>query len=1547
MIRSQLNKLSFSLVMLLLITLSPLAKADHIIGSDLTYTCSNTNDSIYDVTFNFYRDCNGCYVLGQSPKCGTSENCASSLTAPTSISITCATSGSSLGTFSMKRTSIVDITKTCRKVKSRCQQPCNGSFPYGIEKHTFKGTLDLRNAIKKGCFDIEISVLLYVRNVGITTGQRTQRFYTFAKINACLDKCNSSPTLTNDPVAILCCNQKYVFNNGAVDFKDHDSLSYAFAPAYQGRNQLCTYTPPNSAKYPITAYYPSGLKYPYSNPAANPPIGLYLDEKDGTIICTPTKCDQIAVVVMEMREWRKDSTGKYQLIGVTRRDMQFIVTTCPDNNPPSITNSKFSFETCEGQEICFNINTDDKVFKPPPPLPTPDPDTTQLTWNRGIPGATFTILDTSARLKKAQFCWTPPEGSASSLPYTFTATVTDNACPKNASAVRAFSIRVKKTAQADRDIDTLDCGKYSIESNPEIGFQGTPTYQWQILDSTGKTIFDRNKAFFVNSSSTFSFKKQDTIRFRTGGKYIIRHQINNSPINCPMVYFDTLVVPPLLEVGLALGPDTFACEGEIIRLEPQVKNSVSPLHFKWDNGDTSNYLDVQMPASVNDTIIGVFLKDGSGCTAWDSVTIYQRPNPVIKIGPDRRICWYDTIHINSSYDFAYWNDPRDTADTALQQGDTLYISWTRDGVSISTDTQINDKLKGLYIATVTDSLGCKGSDTMFLFVNDTIYPDAGPDREKCWNDELVLIAGGLDTSGNDKTGLYRWYDITSSAPNRTLISGLDTVRRPILTSTDFELDVVVTEDTTSCILSDTVKIKVNALPVLDLPPDQSICCDEGTLTLSGKPAGGKWYDRKNPTFVDNFKDFVTDRACNKDSIKSYFVTYVYTDPTTTCTNEDSIEIQVNPLPVIELLDGYFCQDKELVNLQNDIVYVPKALGNIQQWNCINCGTYNWNDILVNLGDKNFPDYALQVGKGKINLGNKTKDSITIEVIYGNQQGCFARDTSVVTITKVPEISIKKLDEYCYDHGVIDLISETGVTPKNGKWITYDTIIPGVKKLNGALSNDSLNTLLTDSKGGKYYLRYFHDASGCPTYRDTIITIHPLPEPIITRSPFETNKNSEPYPFCEDNDPVVLDATPKGPGGTYSSDYSGAVSGGRFIPSGSPTQGPFWVRYIYKDEHGCIGSDSVQVEVFAPPSINILNNDTAFCLHANMELDIAFEVENSDESNSGWIFPGDRLNSILTTGYTRKVGLPSVNDSTSVFTGVAYANDPNEVCDEAQANLTITVHPVPEVNITPDDPDGCQPHDVNFTTTFNNRIDSTTATYAWDFGDGGTSTLKNPFHSFNTINVNKVQLTVTSAFGCDSTFPTDILVYPNPIAAFTPDPNNSTTAALPRFRFDNNSTVDPALGSTIDEYYWDFGDPNRQDDISSDKNPTWVYGTDTATYQVKLVARTNHGCVDSILSPVIIGPDILVFIPNAFTPNKSGTPTNEGFRAVTNDGVKTYHLIIFNRWGELLWETNDQEAKWDGTYKGVDSQPDVYSYYLEVVGKNDKVYSYAGTFTLLR
>jgi len=167
------------------------------------------------------------------------------------------------------------------------------------------------------------------------------------------------------------------------------------------------------------------------------------------------------------------------------------------------------------------------------------------------------VTNPTALLQTGRFCWTPPEGTASNLPYTFTVTAKDDACPLNAVSVRAFRITVKPKARGVIDIDTMDCGIYPHTVDLETGFRGNGSYLWTVLDSNRLEIFDRDVFSFASNGTITSTLKSDTLKFKTGGKYFVRLNLNNSPLNCANVYEDTLIVPPLLEANLSIGARYF------------------------------------------------------------------------------------------------------------------------------------------------------------------------------------------------------------------------------------------------------------------------------------------------------------------------------------------------------------------------------------------------------------------------------------------------------------------------------------------------------------------------------------------------------------------------------------------------------------------------------------------------------------------------------------------------------------------------------------------------------------------------------------------------------------------------------------------------------------------------------------------------------------------------------------------------------------------------------------------------------------------------------
>ena len=1539
------------------------AEATHMMGADITYRCIDTLK--FEITLKWYRDCRGI-----------------SLNNGGALTIRCTTGGSRTATLTLK--SIREITPVCATEPSRCKPSNTYGTGEGVEEHTYQGILDFNksplSALANCKGKIVIGGAINARNGAITTGPRGT-LYTDCTIDLNKAPCNTSPALTSEPIAILCCDQPFYFNNGALDTANFDSLSYAWANPLQGYNNNTSYTGKFSYLNPFTVYdpRPSGGA---PIPGSNPPIGLYLDPLTGDIVLTPTNCSEVTVAVIEITEWRKNAKGKYEVIGKTRRDMQFIVKSCPGNKPP-IVNGPYSYNVCEGSQLCFNITTNDPVFVPPPPAPLPSPDTVTISWNKGIPGATFTVTNPTARLQTGRFCWTPGLGKASNLPYSFTVTARDDACPLNAVSVRAFRIKVKPRAQAKIDIDTMDCGVYPIEAVLSDGFKGSATYNWTILDSNKNIVISQKIASFKKTGNFLSTSQKDTIRFRKGGLYYIQLALNNNPINCPSTFVDTLEVPPLLEADLSLGPDTFVCAGTDILFKPYLKNYSPPTTYQWSTmgvtndgkflknvtADTTNNKDsflLSIPNVQYDTAVSIFIKDSTGCTAEDTVQVFLKSNPLAKLPPDPRICSYDSVLIVPNLDSAYWVDPID-GDT-LVQGDTLFKEWFYNGVLFDTQDSVTIHKRGTYVIRVIDSLKCADTDTLYLNVNDTVQAFAGNDTTLCFNDTIMLNANGLDSAGNSNTGLYRWSDISPTLISPTILGTNKQYNIVASENKDYRLELFVTQGGVECFDDDTMKVFVNPLPDIKLGTDESVCCDYGPISLgfkvktpSGNPTTGSWSCTSTPSLVT--KDvFDTDAGCGlivspATSVKKYAV-YTYQEPSTLCINKDSIEITINGLPKMILQKRTYCQDIGAISLDDDIVISPSntSLGT-PTWRCLDSNSINNRfkaDMLENRGSQFAPDYWLNLSESVYSIQNSNTDTILLEFTYINRFGCRAKDTVSIEVSKVPKLLFADHRDLCFDEGIVSLNTLMDVNLTDGVWSVLDipTTFRDTSELGG-ITNNSINTLNstplanTSVTPNKWRIRYTHTSTGCPTYKDTTLLINPLPN--LNLTPLVPNR------LCETAQDVALVATPAG-GSWTSNDPTAIVGGNNFSPSSASLIGNGEIIKLYYDytdpSTGCSNNDSIDAQIDPKPTISLPTN-AVYCRNkGEMTMPLTLPITATNNSSLIWIPTNiygnrDRINAgaIDNTLGEGTVTLTLQNQKADTFRIGANAGGLAS-CSDVNGSFEIIINPIPDASITNSNPEGCNPVTTDLSVVFNNQIDPLAATYLWDLGNGNNSSTAINSVTYSADGQANISLLVTSDKGCDTTITSTVLINPIPTASFVPNPNNYTTAALPRFIFTNTSSVNPVNGSAITQYEWDFGDPNATDDVSTEENPSHYYPTDTAEYCVNLKVTTNKGCEDEFNSCVVIGPDLIVFIPNAFTPNTSGPDQNEGFKAIIS-GEKAIELIVFNRWGEIMFKTNDVNEKWDGTYRGEPAQQDVYAYQLNVTALNDEVYTYTGTITLIR
>ena len=291
----------------------------------------------------------------------------------------------------------------------------------------------------------------------------------------------------------------------------------------------------------------------------------------------------------------------------------------------------------------------------------------------------------------------------------------------------------------------------------------------------------------------------------------------------------------------------------------------------------------------------------------------------------------------------------------------------------------------------------------------------------------------------------------------------------------------------------------------------------------------------------------------------------------------------------------------------------------------------------------------------------------------------------------------------------------------------------------------------------------------------------------------------------------------------------------------------------------------------------------------------------------------------------------VNGGTAPYTYLWSNNaTTNSIINLSSQNYTVTVTDANGCTLTdtlalnqPDSlvaqfaiPDnfGCAPFHAQFV----NQSIGQYANVVWTLGNG--QMLFNPdtaSYTFNQLGCFDLTLTITSSNGCVASTTTNsaVCVVQGPVAAFYSNPEQIDFYSG-EIQFINNSY------GIANQYFWQFGDGSQSIQV----NPTHFYPPQTiADYDVMLVAVDTNGCVDTAIQQYIQREIIRLNVPNAFTAGDDGR--NDGFKPVFSspDLISTYQLDIFNRWGELIYTTNNQYDAWDGTYQGKACQSGAYSW----------------------
>jgi gliding motility-associated-like protein len=402
----------------------------------------------------------------------------------------------------------------------------------------------------------------------------------------------------------------------------------------------------------------------------------------------------------------------------------------------------------------------------------------------------------------------------------------------------------------------------------------------------------------------------------------------------------------------------------------------------------------------------------------------------------------------------------------------------------------------------------------------------------------------------------------------------------------------------------------------------------------------------------------------------------------------------------------------------------------------------------------------------------------------------------------------------------------------------------------------------------------------------------------------------------------------GSGGTSPYSYvwnpsSFGTTGGPFVVTPTTTTS---YTVAVTDANGCFSPATITT-VVVNPQIDVVATDVSVCAGSSVLISAAATGGNGGPYTYSW--------SNGASGASQTVSPPA---GSSTYNYIVTANDGGcsiSVTDTA----TVTINPLAVIFMAVPDTAGCEDFLAEFT-----GLTNIPATFTWNFGDGSaTGTGANIDHLYLNDGTYNVTLSAVTAFGCISSITnvSYIDVYPAPTAGFSSSPNPATSTS-PVVMFSDES-----IGAT--SWAWDFTYvPSPGINTSTDQNPSFSY-SETGGYIVQQVVTNTFGCTDTAYNNVEVVPEYVFYAPNAFSPlNHDGTndlfmPKGIGF------DPDHFEMMIFDRWGNLIYKTTDVNKGWDGKANGGEkvAQIDVYVWKVNTQDFLQKEHQYVGTVTLVK
>ena len=987
----------------------------------------------------------------------------------------------------------------------------------------------------------------------------------------------------------------------------------------------------------------------------------------------------------------------------------------------------------------------------------------------------------------------------------------------------------------------------------------------------------------------------------TGNPNTIALSADTNLFNVSVTYFgctlqDSLKVFVLLSPLAFAGNDASYCSGDSVQIGT---TATAGYTYSWTSSTGLSNAAVSNPYVVltNNTSSPItqnylLTTTLNQCSSADNVNITVNPLPVWDAGSDVSVCSANSTvtlgnQANSNYQYQW--SPSSLLASPANTGNPNTIA-------LSADTN-------LFNVSVT-YFGCTLQDSLKVFVLLSPLAFAGNDASYCSGDSVQIgttATAGYTYSWTSSTGLS---NAAVSNPYVVLTNN---------TSSPITQNYLLTSTLNQCSATDNVNITVNPLPVWDAGSDISVCSSNPIATIGASPVSSYTYNWSPSTFINGsniISNPLTTALINPST--SFYVTVSLAN----CSIVDSMTVFVVTSPI-----AFAGNDTSICSGSTLNIGTSPVVGYNYAWN---------NPTSLNNSTISNPQFI------QTNTGTLPIEVELIQTASLNGSNCQSNDTIYVTINPLPpsNISLSGSAALCTGDSVI-LSAPANLT-------TY------------SWSNGSNQPSITVYAAGTYSLNVTN-SYGCSASSPIVIV----------------SLNTRPSIIAVNDGPVCLgqqlNLTAVGTGNLNWTGPNGYTNTGSICTINAATfanAGSYIVTLT--GLNGCTNKDTTDVVVNANPTPVITPlGPTSFCQGSSVTI-------NSNYSSGN----------IWTNGSSNASAV--INGSGPVSVTVTDANG----CTGTSNTVNVNVLPLPVANITPFGAVSvCNGNPVTLTATSANS-------YQWSNGATTSSIttsspgvysvivtdangcVSNPSSPVNVTLVNVTSPVITangplsicngqsvelnsSSSGVNqwsngSTSQNIVVTIPGIYTVTSTDANGCVATSAPILVTQAtgptaNFSVTPATGfmplnvsisnnsTGNNQSNWDFGNGTT----SALQNPSPITYYEVGSYTILLTVSNANGCTDSLSKIIYVESEI----PNVFSPNGDGK--NDTFK-ISLGVVSEYSIVIYNRWGQEVFASNDVKNSWGGTVKsGNEAEAGVYYFIINYKSPNGESKEVKNYLTLVR